>query len=186
MVALKATNIKLPLILFIRWRQISMNKKFYIILSLCLISFFMACRSTEIPAEHINIKERPTAIIHILDNSSDLDYKLSKVNNISLRSDTVKVPSAKAITFIFEKITTSANTTTKDKSTSFEQTENSFSWTAESATKTVTVTNTIQDLSFTCPELQENQEYTLSISSEGFVLKENSGSTLITEGSFKE
>ncbi|MBP5436579.1 MAG: hypothetical protein J6Y30_01215 [Treponema sp.] len=85
-----------------------MKQKNYIITSLILAIFFTACKSTETYTDYINIKEQPSAIIHIIDDSSDSDYKLSKVNNIKIEklktgSDAIKIHSGKAFTLHFSK-----------------------------------------------------------------------------------
>ena len=166
-----------------------MKQKNYIITSLILAIFFTACKSTETYTDYINIKEQPSAIIHIIDDSSD--YKLSKVNNIKIEklktgSDAIKIPSGKAFTLHFSKTSTSSNTSTTGKTSSFEKNDNTYSWTVNSPKTTTTVTNTVQEINYDCSELKENQEYMLSIFSEGFRLEESGTFTLITEGSFQK
>ncbi len=167
-----------------------MKKKHCFILGLCFITILTSCKSTKNSKEYINIEEQPSAIIHIFDDSSEIDYKLSKVNKIKIQkleigNDTIKVPAGKTITLHFVKSSTTSNTNTQDKTSYFDKKGNTYSWSTESSKSTVTVTNKIQGTIFNCPELKENQEYTLSISSEGFVLEENNNFTLITEGSFQ-
>lgn len=166
-----------------------MKQKLYITASLILVIFFTACKSTKISSDYIKIKEQPSAIIHIIDDSSDSDYKLSKVNNIKIENlktgnDTIKIPAGRNFTLHFSKISTTSNTSTTGKSSSFEKKGNTYSWTVESPKTTVSVTNTVQEINYNCSELQENQEYILSIFSEGFLLKESGSFTLILEGSF--
>ena len=48
-----------------------MKQKNYIITSLILAIFFTPCKSTETYRDYIYIKEQPSAIIHIIDDSSD-------------------------------------------------------------------------------------------------------------------
>ena len=91
-----------------------------------MLFFFTACKSTETYTDYINIKEQPSAIIHIIDDSSDSDYKISKVNNIKIEklktgSDAIKIPSGKAFTLHFSKTSTSSNTSTTGKTSSFEK-----------------------------------------------------------------
>lgn len=159
--------------------------KKYIITSLILAIFFTACKSTETYTNYINIKEQPSAIIHIIDDSSDSDYKLSKVNNIKIEklktgSDAIKIPSGKAFTLHFSKTSTSSNTSTTGKTSSFEKNDNTYSWTVNSPKTATTVTNTVQEINYDCSELKENQEYMFSIFSEGFRLEESGTLTLIT------
>ena len=167
-----------------------MKQKNYIITSLILAIFFTACKSTETYTDYINIKEQPSAIIHIIDDSSDSDYKIYKVNNIKIEklktgSDAIKIPSGKAFTLHFSKTSTSSNTSTTGKTSSFEKNDNTYSWTVNSPKTATTVTNTVQEINYDCSELKENKEYMLSIFSEGFRLEESETLILITEGSFQ-
>ncbi|HBB12939.1 MAG TPA: hypothetical protein DCZ76_01525 [Treponema sp.] len=155
-----------------------------------MLFFFTACKSTETYTDYINIKEQPSAIIHIIDDSSDSDYKLSKVNNIKIEklktgSDAINIPSGKAFTLHFSKTSTSSNTSTTGKTSSFEKNDNTYSLTVNSPKTATTVTNTVQEINYDCSELKENKEYMLSIFSEVFRLEESGTLTLITEGSFQ-
>lgn len=166
-----------------------MKKKYCLTLGLCFITILTSCKSTKNLTEYINIEKQPSAIIHIFDESSDLDFKLSKVNKIKIQkleigNDTIKVSSGKTITLHFEKNSTTSNTNSQNKTSYLDKKGNTYSWTTESSKSTVTVINKVQEIIFNCPELKENQEYTLSISSEGFVLEEKNSFNLITEGSF--
>lgn len=125
-----------------------------------LAIFFTACKSTETYTDYINIKEQPSAIIHIIDDSSDSDYKLSKVNNIKIEklktgSDAIKIPSGKAFTLHFSKTSTSSNASTTGKTSSFEKNDNTYSWTVNSPKTATTVTNTVQEINYDCSELKE-------------------------------
>ena len=176
-----------------------MKKKHCIILSLCFITILASCKSTKTSTERVNneektstiihIKEQPSAIIHIADDSFDSDYKLSKVNKITIQklkteNDAIKVPAGKKITLHFEKSSTTSNTNTQGETFTHNKTADTYSWSAESSKTTVSVTTTTQKIIFDCPELKENQEYTVFVSAKGFELKENNSFTLITEGKF--
>ena len=166
-----------------------MKKNHYVVLSLFICILFAACNSTKGSAEYLEIKEQPSAIIHILDDSSDSDYKLSKVNNrkierVKTENGAVKVPSEKPLKLHFEKSSRASNTSTAGKASSLEKTDSTYSWTVESPKTTVTETTVVQEIIFDCPELNEAHEYTLTVFPEGFRLEEISNSVVITEGRF--
>lgn len=167
-----------------------MKKECCVVLSLVFGFFLTACSSTKDSAKVMDIREQPSAVIHILDDSSDSDYKFSKVNDRKIErmksgKDTVKVPSGKTIMLHFEKSSMTSTVAAKEKTTSVEKTDNACTWTVESPGTSVTDTIKVFEIIFDCPELQENQEYTLSVSAEGFRLEESSTLTLITEGKFQ-
>ncbi|MBO4386613.1 MAG: hypothetical protein J5817_06290 [Treponema sp.] len=167
-------------------------KKKYCIFVLLFVLVFTNCMSAKPSAEYDCILiAPPSAVIHIRDNSSDSDFKLSKVDNIKIENikagdDAIKVPALKTLTLHFKKSITSSETSTKGKTSSVEITDNTYSWTVESPKTTVTERTEIQEISYDCPCLKEGQEYSLTISAEGFILKENGNLTMIAEGKFQK